>query len=34
MCARCHDGKDHHKAAEWTRFKHDHRESKPAVELP
>lgn len=34
MCARCHDGQDHHKPASWEAFKHDHREKKPAVELP
>jgi hypothetical protein len=34
MCARCRDGNDHHKNATWGGFEHDHREIKPAVELP
>lgn len=34
MCARCHDGQDHHKPSSWEDFKHDHREIKQAVELP
>ncbi|MGC8917014.1 MAG: multiheme c-type cytochrome [Thermoanaerobaculum sp.] len=34
MCSRCHDGQDHHKAVAWGEFKHDHREKRPAVELP